>query len=188
VRLLREPANASVKGEMAGLSARRDRAAAMLRDRLVVSPIDGIVSDVRVRLQQHTNPGEAVVSVAPPSSRISLIAVLPGRHRPALRAGQTLRFSLDGNAYEYQNVVVEEVGAEAIGPEDARRFLALSEPLPNAGPVVLVHAPLPHDYVARGEVFRYANGLTGKVDVRMRAESIGLTLFPWLRPWLGGLR
>ena len=181
VRLLREPAKASFKDAMAGLAARRDQAAARLRDRVIVAPSDGIVSDVRVRHQQHVMPGDAIVTVTPPNSPIGIVAVLPGRYRPSLHPGQTLRFSLDGTHYEYQDVIVERVGAEVIGAAEARRFLALAESVPIEGPVVLVQGRLPREFTSRGEVFRYSHGLTGKVDVRMRAQSLALTLFPWLR-------
>ncbi len=181
VRLLREPGNVAVKEAMTGLAARRDKAAAILRERVVVSPIDGIVNDVRVQHQQHVTPGDRLVSIAPSGSSATLTAVLPGRYRPLLHEGQIVRFSLDGAPYEYINLVVDRVGSEVIGPEEVRRYLGLSSAVPVDGPSVLVHGTLPAEFTSRGEVFRFSEGLTGNVNVRVRSESIVLALLPSLR-------
>ncbi len=181
VRLLRSPGDGAAKEALAGLAARREKASALLADRVVIAPIAGVVSDVRVQLQQHVSPGDTLVTVAPAGTRITLTAVLPGRYRPLLQTGQTLRFSLDGNPHEYEDVVIERVGSEVVGPSEVRRYLSLSDGISLDGPSVLVHGSLPHEFRARGTSFRYSHGLTGRVDVRVREEPIVLALFPTLR-------
>lgn len=185
IHLLREPGNALVKSDLASLAARRNAATAVLDDRTARAPIDGFVSDVRVRPQQHVEPGDVAVAITQPDSDITLIAFLPGQYQPVLHAGQTARFSLEGAPFEYTDVVIQSVSNEVVAAEEARRFLALSDAVTLDGPVTIVHGTLPRSFSSRGEVLRYTQGLTGRVEVRVREESIALTMFPVLRSVVG---
>ena len=89
---------------------------------------------------------------------------------------------LDGYRYAYQELVVEVVATEALGPEEARRYLGrIGESVPLRGPVVLVRARLPDEFVADGVPYRYIDGMGGTVEIEVESERVIDALIPGLR-------
>ena len=129
-------------------------------------------------------PGESILSLIGEQTRFTLVAMLPGRYRPMLRPGMPIRLELSGFKYEYQNLTIDSVGNEVVGPSEIRRFLGqeLADTVSLKEPVVLVTARLPNStFVAEGKTFSYYEGMQGDADARVRAESVLLTLVPGLK-------
>jgi membrane fusion protein (multidrug efflux system) len=105
-----------------------------------------------------------------------------------LRQGQKLRFELDGFRYEYADLAVLAVSAEAIGPLEVQRFLGQDREGAVAltpGAKVLVTAKLPaSSFTSEGKPYGYFDGLTGSAEVRVRREPILVTLVPALKALL----
>ena len=52
-----------------------------------------------------------------------LTALLPGRYRPLLAPGMSLRFVADGFPREVHALVIERVADQIVGPTEALRYL-----------------------------------------------------------------
>ncbi|MCA9676499.1 MAG: HlyD family secretion protein, partial [Myxococcales bacterium] len=142
----------------------------------------GVIGDVRVRAGQRIEPGDVVASIVDAGSAVEVVAFLPGGDRPRLAPGQKMRLELDGYRYAYQELVVEVVATEALGPEEARRYLGrIGESVPLRGPVVLVRARLPDEFVADGVPYRYIDGMGGTVEIEVESERVIDALIPGLR-------
>ncbi|WP_394844474.1 HlyD family efflux transporter periplasmic adaptor subunit [Pendulispora brunnea] len=182
--LLRDPGDQALKSSLASLKPKRDNAAQIANARIVRAPHAGIITDVRVRPGQYLTANEVVAGVAPTGARASLVCLLPGEYRPRLKAGQRLRFSLEGYKFEYRTVEVESVGEEVVGPTEMRRYLGqeLGDTIALQGPTVLVKARLPaRTFTADGQTYAYVEGLIGRADVAIRKEPIIVVLIPALK-------
>lgn len=176
VRVLRDPSDQAARQALTSLRAQKDLAQARVGQRLVRAARPGVISDVRVRAGEHLQPGELVVSIVGDGAPASLTAVLPGRYRPMLEPGMALRFELEGDRFRYHDLVIESVGDDVVGPAEVRRYLGANaaDTVDIRGPLVLVRAHLPR----RDDYF---DGLPGRVDVKVRSESILTSLIPALR-------
>jgi hypothetical protein len=69
-----------------------------------------------------------------------------------------------------------------MGPEEARRYLGrIADDVAVRGPVVLVRARLPAEFVADGVSYRYVDGMSGIVEVEIESERIVDALLPGLK-------
>jgi membrane fusion protein (multidrug efflux system) len=184
IRVMRDPADQAAKQSLTGLRAQKDHAAARLEQRIVRAQRAGVVSDVRVRPGQHLVAGELILAIVGDDAAVSLVAVLPGRYRPALHPGMSLRFELDGYRYQYQELVIESVADDVVGPAEVRRYLGpdAADTVALSGPLVLVRARLPgRSFTADGNRYAFFDGLPGRADVRVRTEPILSSLIPGLK-------
>jgi membrane fusion protein (multidrug efflux system) len=189
VRMLRDPSDIAVKQSLATLRAARDQAKNIVDSRTIRAEAQGYVSDVRVRPGQHVNAGEVLLAVAPKgSAQVSLVSMVPADYRPMLKDGLKMRFELDGFRYEYSDLTVTDVSAEAVGPTEVQRFLGQERADAvqlDPGAKVLVTARLPAaTFTSEGQPYGYFDGLTGTAEIRVRSEPILVTLIPALRQWL----
>jgi membrane fusion protein (multidrug efflux system) len=119
---------------------------------------------------------------------VSLVAMVSAEFRPMLAQGQTMRFELDGFRYEYADLSVTDVSAEAVGPQEVQRLLGhdRSDAVTiDPGAKVLVTASLPAaTFSSEGQAYGYFDGLTGTAEIRVRSEPILVTLVPALKRWL----
>jgi membrane fusion protein (multidrug efflux system) len=185
LRLLREPTDHGAKQLLTGLKVQRDLAKTVADERSIRAPSDGIVSDIRIHPGQHLTPGEPILGLSPADAKVYVVAVVPGDYRPMVKQGLGVRFSLDGYRYEYRDLVVEAVGEEVVGPTEIKRFLGQeiydSVHLP-PGSYVLVRAALPDTtFRSEGAQYGYFDGLTGLAEIRVRSESLLVTLIPALK-------
>ncbi len=184
IKTLRDPADKLPRQAMTSLLSQRDLAESRLEERTVRAPHAGIASDIRIRSGQALSPGDSILSLIGDQTRFTLVAMLPGRYRPMLRPGMPLRLELAGFKYLYQNLTIDSVGNEVVGPGEIKRFLGqeLADTVAIHEPVILVQARLPQStFLADGKTFSYYDGMQGTADARVRAESVVLTLVPGLR-------
>jgi membrane fusion protein (multidrug efflux system) len=159
-------------------------AAARLEQLTVRAPEAGVIGDVRIRTGQLIAAGDAVLTLARPDQRCSVVAMLPAQYRPQLRAGLPLRFEVAGYRYAYQEMTITAVGTQIIGPNELQRYLGqeLRDTVTVSGPLVLVEATPPSPtFTVDGQSFEYFHGMSGTADARVRTESILLSLVPGLR-------
>jgi membrane fusion protein (multidrug efflux system) len=184
IKTLRDPADKVARQALTSLLAQRDLAEEHLEERMVRAPHAGVVSDMLIRPGQALSMGETVLSLEGEQTKFTLVAMLPGRYRPMLKPGMPVRLELAGFKYVYQNLKIESVGNEVVGPAEMRRFLGqeLADTVAVTEPVVLVMARLPQStFLADGRTFAYYEGMQGNADARVRAESVLVTLFPALK-------
>lgn len=187
LHLLHDPHDHAASITLSTLAAQRDLAGARLEQKTVLAPSDGVVADVRIRSGQAVEPGDALLTVIAAEARGRLIALLPAHYRPMLRHGQTIRLELTGYRFVYTELLIESVSEEAIGPNEARRFLGpeRGDAIALEGPVVVVEALLPSlSFYVSGEELSYYDGMVGVADARVRTENILLTLIPGLKELL----
>jgi membrane fusion protein (multidrug efflux system) len=184
LRVLRDPGDQPARAGLNALQAQRDLALQRIAQRSVLAPHDGIIRDVRVRLGQALLPGEALMTVTRADSAGYVIGIVPAQTRPMLETGMTMRLELTGFRFAYQELRIDAVGDEAVGPNEVKRFLgsASADTVAVTGPVVLVRAALPsRDFTASGQYFQFYDGMVGAADVRLRSESLLVALIPGLR-------
>ncbi|XXF76342.1 HlyD family efflux transporter periplasmic adaptor subunit [Myxococcaceae bacterium GXIMD 01537] len=184
VRYLRDPADVGARQALTSLRAGRELAQSKLEVRTLRAPHAGIVGDVRIQPGQYLNPGANVLSLLGDEARATLLAFLPGAHRPLLRPGMPLRMELSGFPYEYRELTIESVGEQIVGPAEVRRFLGgeLADAVALEGAVVLVRARLPsRTFVREGQTLNYFDGMPARAEARVRAESILVMLVPGLK-------
>jgi hypothetical protein len=174
-----------------GLQAERDLARARLEERVIRAPRAGVVRDVRSRPDQRVAAGDILLSLTGAASRPSLMALLPGEHRPLLRTGMPLTLELRGYDHAPQRLAIAAVTEEVVGPEEARRLLGpeVAAAIPLDGPLVLVEARFPGTtFEASGERYELHDGMWGTAEVRVRSEPLLAALVPGLRAVLERLR
>ena len=184
LRILRDPNDQAARQTLTTLRTQREQAEAHLAERSVRAPGDGVVNDVRIRAGQLLQPGELVCSLIGEHARFYVDALLPGQYRPMLRRGMSMRVEIVGFQYSYQNVVIESVSDDVVGPSEMRRYLGqeLGDALQVTGPVVLVRARLPsRGFSSENRRFSYYSGIPARADARVRTESILVTLIPALK-------
>jgi membrane fusion protein (multidrug efflux system) len=185
-RYLIDPHDAVAKQTLSGLRARCEAAKNAVDAKTVRAPSSGTLSDVRVKEGQPVVTGEVLCAVVPNDAKdVALVAMVPADYRPMLRPGLEMRFELDGFRYEYADVRVEEVSAEAIGSNEVARLLGAERDGAiklDPGGKVFVTGRLPAaTFTSEGQPYGYFDGLTGTAEVRVRRESILVTLIPALR-------
>lgn len=178
---LRNPADPRAEQALIQLRGQRRLAEAQLAERSLQAPFGGQVADVRVREGQSVVPGDIVVSLVAESTEPKLLAMLPGHYRPQLEPGMQLRFEVQGYEYAYLDLTIDSVGAEVVGPTEARRYLGpgLSDVVSVPGPVIFVEAHLPGiSFEALGKPYDLHDGMVGIAEVPVRSEPILVSLFP----------
>lgn len=173
------------------LQAERDLARSRVEERVVRAPRAGVVRDVRSRPDQHVGSGDILLSLTGPTSLPLLIAVLPGEHRPLLRARMPLILELRGYGHAPQRLAITAVAEEVVDPEEARRLLGpeVATAVSLNGPVVLVEARFPEvTFEADGERYELHDGMWGTAEVRVRSEPLLAALVPGIRAVLERLR
>ena len=169
------------KQTLAAASAKRDRSRAVVEARTVRATDDGVVSDVRVRTGQNLMPGDRILTIVPEGADPVVVALLPGQDRPRLRPGMTLQVELKGFIKPRERVTITEVGAEVLGPDDARRMLGaqFADLVGQSGAWVLVKARLPRrTFAAQHHTYHFHNGLRGTGEVRIESKPFLVTLIP----------
>ncbi len=187
LRLLREPGDQLARAGLNGLQAQRALAMARVAARSVVAPSDGIATDISVRAGQAVNVGDALITLATSSSKGKVVAMVPAYFRPMIARGLPLRLELSGFRFAYQTLRVESVGDEAVGPAEVKRFLGpeSADTVGVDGPVVLVLAELQGGaFESAGQTYRYYDGMVGVADVKVRTQSLLMTMIPGLKDLL----
>jgi membrane fusion protein (multidrug efflux system) len=145
------------------------------------------VGDVRVRPGQLVEAGASIVELQQPGSEATVVALLPGRYRPLIHPGSTLRFELDGFHRRAYELLVDTVGDEIVGPAEAARYVGRdsADAFSFTGPVVLVQAKVHSaQFDADGETFGFASGMYGKAETVVRNEPLAYAFLPALKPWV----
>jgi len=153
-------------------------------DRILRAPRAGVVNAVRVRTGQYVNAGDIVAVVGPETPQFRLVMALPGHYRPALQIGTEVRLELSGFKYAYQDLRINSVENEVVGPNEVRRYLGSSvgDSISVEGPVVLAEAATPSNtFHADGREYAYYDGLQGRAEARVRQSSILVMFVPWVR-------
>jgi len=186
-KLLNRPDDEVAREALVSLRMRRDLAKSRLDQRSLRAPHDGTVGDVRVRPGQMVEAGMSVLELAGDQASASVIALLPGRYRPLIKAGALMRFEIEGFHRRTQELEISGVADQVVGPTEAARYIGrdLSDAFPVEGPVVLVQAQLPADsFEAEGTRFEYAHGMHGRAETVVRDEPIAYAFLPGLRQWV----
>lgn len=179
-----DPSDGAADANVRQLRVQRETARAALDDRTVVATRDGVVADIRARIGQPVAPGDTVLAIVDDRTDMYVIALLPGGDRPQLAPGMRLRLEIVGYRYAYQDLVIDDVANDVIGPAEARRYLGaqVADTLQLQGSLVVVRARLPsRNFVADGEAYDYHDGMLATAEVRTRSEPILFTLMPSLK-------
>ncbi len=183
-KLLRDPGDRVAREAMVSLRSRRDLARANLERHTLRAPYAATVGDVRVRRGQLVEPGMPLLTLLGEDAGARLTALLPGRYRPLLARGKSLRFVADGFPRAIHELEIERVGDQVVGPGEALRYLGRdsADGVALDGSVVLVHARLPgRIFASEGATYRFHHGMQGRAETAVRHDSIAFTFLPGLR-------
>jgi membrane fusion protein (multidrug efflux system) len=155
----------------------------------LLAPSDGVVTDLQVRPGQQLAVGDQVSSIVDEEAGFELVVLLPGQYAPQIRRGMQIIFKVDGYPDSREATVIDDVGGEILGPQEAARYARSADTLALAGPVVIVRSPLKDArFTAAGTSYGYRDGLTAQVEVNLRSESMILDLLPGLKRALRNLQ
>jgi membrane fusion protein (multidrug efflux system) len=188
VKSLRDPSDQAARTALTALRTQRDVAAAKLELLSIRAPQAGVIGDVLIRSGELIEAGHIVLTLLGEDHRCSVMVMLPAQYRPQLRPGITMRFEVTGYRYAYQEMAIRSVGAQIIGPNEVKRYLGqeIGDTVTVTGPVVLVEAtPATPTFTVDGHAFDFYHGMSGIAEVRVRTESILISLIPSLRVVLG---
>lgn len=177
---LTTPGDDGARTALAAIATRRQRAKAVVDARTLRASVAGSVGDIRVRPGQLVTPGAQVMKISP-SAALSVVALLPGLDRPRLEVGMTLQIELPGYHKAREAAVIDAIGSQVIGPEEARRALGdpIGDALPITGPVVIVRAHLTaRTFEAGGREYAFHDGMLGKAEVRVDHQTLVRALLP----------
>jgi multidrug resistance efflux pump len=191
IKTLRDPADTAARQALTSLRTQRDLAAARIDELIVRASEPGVVGDVRIRAGQRISAGEVLMTLVSSETRFSILAMLPAHYRPQLKTGMSLRFEVGGYKYAYQEMVVESVSAQIIGPGEVKRYLGqeIADTVDVEGPVVLVEArPSRPQFEVDRQMLDFYHGMNGTAEARVRSESLFVALVPSLRVVVDALR
>lgn len=181
--LLFDGADEVTKAAAATAATARQRAVDRLEARVIRAPEDGVVGDVRVRGGAALALGDHVLTLLKQGAEPTALVFLPGQDRPRLRKGQAIQIELSGYTKVREKATILEVGAEVIGPNEARRALGQknADAVPLNGPVVMVRAKLPtRTFKVSRDTFRYHDGMPLRGEVKVENKPFLISLIPAL--------
>jgi biotin carboxyl carrier protein len=171
---LTAPGDDGARDAIAAIATRRQHAKAIVDGRMLRASSAGIVGDLRVRPGQRVTPEAPIMKISP-GADLSVVALLPGLDRPRLQVGMTLQIELSGDRKQREEAVIDAIGAQVIGPEEARKRLGdpIGDALPVTGPVVIVRAHLTgRTSAAGGRTDELHDGMLGKAEVKVDHQSL----------------
>lgn len=181
--LLFDGADETAKAAVAAADGNRQRALDRLEARVIRAPQDGVVGDIRVRSGAALGQGDHVLTLLRKDAEPTVLVFLPGQDRPRLRRGQAIQIELAGYTKVREKGTILEVGAEVIGPNEARRALGQknADAVPLNGPVVMVRATLPsRTFKVARDTFRYHDGMPLRGEVKVENKPFLISLIPAL--------
>jgi membrane fusion protein (multidrug efflux system) len=184
VNSLRSPLDETSRESVAALRSQRDFAKSQLESRQIRAPQAGVIGEIHTRVGQSLQPGQIALTLLDEDGGLGVVSLLPGQVRPQLAAGQPARLELQGYLHAFQEVTVEAVSDEILGPAEARRLLGpdVADGLAVAGPLVVVTVRLPtSSFTADGTKYAYYDGMHATLAVRGKHEPLLLRLLPGLR-------
>ena len=148
----------------ADMRARLRAAESRREQRVLRAPAAATICSVRVRPSQYVTQGETVVVVSTQHPVASVVALLPDRYGPLLRAGLPAELELSGYGRAHQELSLDSVDDEVI---------RISDSIPLQGPGVLAHARVPSEtFEYGGRTVTYRDGMQGIVRVRLGSETV----------------
>ncbi len=180
---LLDPSDVAAKQRVFALRGELASAHTRLEQHQLRASEAGVVSDIRIRPGQHIVEGDIVLSLLAADDDRHVKVFVRGADSPQLAPGMPLRLEIAGYQYAYQDLTIDAVSDEVIGPAEARRYLGpqVADNLRIDGPVVLVRARLPESYFeANHEVYRFHDGMLATARIAVRTEPIISTLLPFL--------
>ncbi len=187
VKVLRDPADELTRKELARAQAARTFAEAQVHERALKAPHAGTIHEVRIHEAQSISPGEIVLTLVADDTRPTVVSLLPAYAHPQLKPGMVMRFSPSRFDFVHEDLVIESVGDEVLGPSEIRRYLGpeLADAVRIEEPAVIVTALLPADsFRCNGKPYRFTQGLPGEARAQLRTHSLLMTLLPELRNFL----
>jgi multidrug efflux pump subunit AcrA (membrane-fusion protein) len=189
VNWLENPNDANVAERLATLRTEISTAETQLKARTIVAPRAGLVRDIRIRAGQLVAPGELILTIVGENDSLSLFIIFPGQYRPLLKKNSPLRLELKGFRNSYQQLTIDSVGRELVGPNEVRRFLGqdVGDALELGGLSVIVQARLPmRGFKADGRWQEYHDGMQGTAEARVGSERLLVALVPGLKQIVRG--
>ena len=182
VRLLRDPESPTAGAGLAGLRASSEQARAALEERQLIVPVEGVLTDVRVRPGALVSPGQTVATVGSAGPGFEIVAAVPGNFRPLLASGLPVVAELEQFPGSRFHLQARQISPEVISPAEARALMG--QLLPTAAEdaaLALVYADLPEVLVSStGSEYPLFDGMRGSVRIPVREERFIVTLWPAL--------
>ena len=140
-----------------------------LQEKLLKSPIDGVVLSLNVKNSGKVfNPGETIAEISPHDSPLVLTAVMRNQESGFIEVGMPVQVKLD--AYSYQDF--------GTIPGEVISISADSKPDEKLGSVYRVEIELEQDYIVKDQKsIKFKPGQTATADIIIRRRRIFDLLF-----------
>lgn len=153
------------------------------------APAGGVVGDVRIRVGQRLSAGDEVASIVDEDSEYGVIVLLPGQYAPQIRRGMQGFITIDGYPESHEPVTIDNVDSEVLGPRDAIRDADIGDAIAVTSPVVLMRCTLKSKrFAAQGRYYAYHDGMSARLELDLRSESMLADLVPGLKSFVRTLR
>jgi hypothetical protein len=184
-----DPADETIRKALVTAQATARRAEDAIEQRTLRASIDGVVADVPVSIGKSVNFGDPILTIVPPGTEPEIWAFMPGSDRPRLKVDQVLQVELIGFQKIREHAKIYEIAVGNTGSGMARSLLgpqlADSLKLAQDGTYVLVKAKLPkRTFRAKGQRYRYYQGMPAKTEVRVEDKRFISTLLPSIEKYV----
>jgi membrane fusion protein (multidrug efflux system) len=189
INRLKNPNDWLTQQQLATIRAQVEAAEKRLKERTVTAPRAGTIGDIRIHHNQLIAQGESLLTLVSDDAALSVIAILPGHYRPLLKRGNPLRMELTGFRYAYQDLTINSIESEVVGPNEVRRFLGreIADSLALQDSWVIAQAHLSsRKFRADGRWQAYHDGMKGTAEVCVGSERLLFVLVPGLKAAFGG--
>jgi multidrug efflux pump subunit AcrA (membrane-fusion protein) len=160
----------------AGQHVRNGQSIMTLERQTLRAPIDGVLTDVRVRIGSYAEADEPLFTVEPEGGEAEVIAVLSGIDGSQLGVTQRARFAAVGST-RYVDAQLRVISTDLDEVNELVRILGLGRAGRQAGPSdparwVAVVAHLEHD--------GFHQGMSGELEITLEPKPLLFLLFPQL--------
>lgn len=140
----------------------------------LVSPIDGVVTQISVSAGQSVRPELPILTIVPKDSAAEALLLIPSRSIGFIRMGQKVSVRYQSYPYEHygrQYGIVKEIATAALPPQEIVQYIKVDEP------VYTVRVSLPTNYLEyQGKQLPISPGMVLEADV----ELDRLKIYQWL--------
>ncbi len=176
----------------------RDRFLSALYQSVLRAPADGRILDVRVRAGDIVSSGEILLTMGDGESEIEVVGLLPGYSATLLSEDSTLQLELDGFPHSRTPLEVIEVSDELVGRDAAVQHLGNNstdkiqsriEPMVSKGSMAVIRArAATGTFASQGVRYQLFDGLTGRIEAKLRLDPVYMVAIPGMRALLEGSR
>jgi len=193
VQFLFDQSDEQARRSLMSAATARDHALSRVEARTVRATRDGVVTNLHVKPGVAVQPGSYVMQITDEQSAIEVLAFLPSKDGPRVRAGMPLQLELDGYTKSRATATITHVQSDAVSGTEIAKLGGdmLSESIARelqAGTSlswIAVRATLKDKtFKSENRTYNYHHGMHAKVEVKVQNKPFLVTLLPALEKYV----